>query len=56
MIAVHDIPQRKREDEEQFFESKKVQLEDAKKISAKNSHETAMDTNEIEAEMKVCSH
>ncbi|KAK3132524.1 hypothetical protein QOZ80_6AG0523890 [Eleusine coracana subsp. coracana] len=42
---------RKREDEERLFERKKVQLDDTKKISAKNNHETALDTNEIEAEM-----
>lgn len=55
MISVHNIPQRKREDAERLFERKKVQLDDTKKISAKNNHETAIDTNEIEAEIAVCS-
>ncbi|TVU10824.1 hypothetical protein EJB05_44376 [Eragrostis curvula] len=42
---------RKREDEERHFERKKVELDNAKKISANNSHDTALDTTEIEAEM-----
>lgn len=33
-----------------------MQLDDTKKISADNNHDTAMDTSELEAEMKVCSH
>ncbi|XP_062200080.1 structural maintenance of chromosomes protein 6A-like isoform X2 [Phragmites australis] len=42
---------RKREDEEWRLEHKKVQLDDTKRISANNSHETVVDTTELEAEM-----
>ncbi|KAG2589578.1 structural maintenance of chromosomes protein 6B-like isoform X3 [Panicum virgatum] len=42
---------RKREDEEQHLERKKVQLDDTKKISIANKHDTAVDTSELEAEM-----
>ncbi|RLN33350.1 hypothetical protein C2845_PM03G29530 [Panicum miliaceum] len=45
------ILKRKREDEEQRLERKKVQLDDTKKISIANKHDTAMDTSELEAEM-----
>jgi len=46
---------RKREDEEQHLELKKVQLDDTKKISIASKHDTAVDTSELEAEMMVCS-
>ncbi|PUZ69993.1 hypothetical protein GQ55_2G181100 [Panicum hallii var. hallii] len=42
---------RKREDEEQRLERKKVQLDDTKKISIANKHDTAVDTSELMAEM-----
>jgi len=42
---------RKREDEEQHLERKKVQLDDTKKISIANKHDTVVDTSELEAEM-----
>jgi hypothetical protein len=46
MKALHIALQRKREEVERFFEHKKVQLDNAKKISASNSHEPAVDTTE----------
>ncbi|OEL37148.1 Structural maintenance of chromosomes protein 6B [Dichanthelium oligosanthes] len=42
---------KKREDEDCHLERKKVQLDDTKKISADNIHDTAVDTSELEAEM-----
>ncbi|RCV10910.1 hypothetical protein SETIT_2G146100v2 [Setaria italica] len=42
---------RKREDEERRLERKKLQLDDTKKLSADNNHDTAVDTSELVAEM-----
>ncbi|KAK8459489.1 hypothetical protein SEVIR_2G152500v4 [Setaria viridis] len=46
---------RKREDEERRLERKKLQLDDTKKLSADNNHDTAVDTSELVAEMMVWS-
>ncbi|KAL6854585.1 hypothetical protein ACP4OV_019147 [Aristida adscensionis] len=42
---------RKREDEERELECKKRKLDDAKKFSAENNYDTAVDTTELEAEI-----
>nr|CAB3449120.1 unnamed protein product [Digitaria exilis] len=42
---------KKRKDEELQLERKKVQLDDIKKFSAVNNHDTAVDTSELEPEM-----
>jgi hypothetical protein len=49
------VRQRKREDEERLLERKKIQLDDTKKLSADNNHDTAVDTSDLVAEMMVWS-
>lgn len=55
LIATPYVPQKKREHEELNLERKKAQLDDTKKISVDNSHDAAVDTSELVAEMMVCS-
>ena len=42
--------------EEHRLANKKLQLDDAKRASAENNSYTAVDTTELEEEIKVCSH